>query len=220
MNWSHCSGRGYRKGANRVFIRLKSRSNSPKHPRRGTKRGNKKGRAKLGDRIFVYLRDEWARFLGVVDVELNYCTVGSMARCYSQFSTPPAFLEKPTRKVQYNSVCERVLGSLICLPISHLPHFAPFVLFVWPVIKWQCPLLGLSATAFSPDRPAKRPVGAVFRCVASRNRDDAGHSKTATCSAKTAGVDRKTAIRKQPRPKGARVAATPRGARCRSALED
>ena len=81
------------------------------------------------------------------------------------------------------------------------------------------PVLGLSATAFSPDRPAKRPVGAVFRCVASRNRDDAGHSKTATCSAKTAGDDRKTAIRKQPRPKGARVAATPRGARCRSALE-
>ncbi len=74
------------------------------------------------------------------------------------------------------------------------------------------PVLGLSATAFSPDRPAKRPVGAVFRCVASRNRDDAGHSKTATCSAKTAGVGRKTAIRKQPRPKGARVAATPRGA--------
>ena len=33
------------------------------------------------------------------------------------------------------------------------------------------PAICASTTAFSPDRPAKRPVGAVFSCVASRNRE-------------------------------------------------
>ncbi len=37
-------------------------------------------------------------------------------------------------------------------------------------LRVPMPATWASATAFSPDRPAKRPVGAVFSCVASKNR--------------------------------------------------
>ncbi len=38
-------------------------------------------------------------------------------------------------------------------------------------LRVPMPATWASTTAFSPDRPAKRPVGAVFSCVASRNRE-------------------------------------------------
>ena len=38
-------------------------------------------------------------------------------------------------------------------------------------LRVPMPATWASTTAFSPDRPAKRPVGAVFRCVASRKRE-------------------------------------------------